>query len=165
MLNVARLADSQRNVTEAISLYESLIVDGSAEFIDYVNLICIYFNCMDCGYASARKVGVDIETKCSTRALELIDEAEKKFGQNDELTFWMSYIPYFGWGDEIDEWDLQGNSLVPYIYLASKYPTDENVQKARQLYSELERIEDSERKNYLWEGWKSYQVYVDNETL
>jgi hypothetical protein len=146
-INVARLADSQGNVTEAISLYESLIVEGSAEFIDYVNLICIYFNCLDLGYASARKVGAEIEKNCSTRAFELIDEAEEKFGKNDELTFWRSYIPYLGWGDEIGEWDLQGNSLVPYVYLALEFPTDENIQKARQLYSELEKIEDSERKN------------------
>jgi hypothetical protein len=99
------------------------------------------------GYVSACDIRADIEKNCSTRAFELIDEAEGKFGKNDELTFWRSYIPFIGWGDEVGEWNLQGSSLVPYVYLALEFPTDENILKARELYSELEKIEDSERKN------------------
>lgn len=143
----ARLADKQHDIQNAIDLYESSITRGSAEFLDYANLICLYFNCLSLGYAAANNIREDIRISCSTRAFELIDDAEEKFGKNDELTFWRSYIPFLGWGDEIGEWDLQGNSLVPYVYLALEFPTDENIQKARQLYLELEKIEDSERKN------------------
>jgi hypothetical protein len=77
----------------AIRLYEELVARGDAELIDYLNLIAIYFNCLDFGYVSAVKVGSEVEKNCSSRAFELIDEAELKFGFNDELIFWRGYIP------------------------------------------------------------------------
>lgn len=145
--NEARLADRRGDIQKAIDLYESLIIRGCAEYIDYVNLIAIYFNCLGLGYVSACNIRAEIEEKCSLRAFELIDEVEKKIGENDELTFWRSYIPFFGWGEEIGEWDLRGDSLVPYVYLALEFPTDDNIKKACQLYQQLEKIEGSERKN------------------
>lgn len=145
-INSARLADRDGFIPEAIKLYEGLVKKGTAEFIDYLNLICIYFNCLDFGYVSATGINSDIEKNCSTRAFELIDEAELKFGPNDELTFWKGFIPFLGWGDEIGYWKLRGDSLVPYVYLARENPTNENIKKAKQLYKELEKIEDSQRK-------------------
>lgn len=146
MKNLAREADRKEETAKAIGLYEHLIKDNSAEFLDYLNLICLYFNCLDFGYSAALNIPIEIEGTAGTRALELVSEAEVKFGKNDELTFWRSYIPFLGWGDEVGEWDLRGDSLVPYIYLALEFPTDENIQKALQLYSELGEIEDSQRK-------------------
>ena len=45
----------------------------------------IYFNCLDLGYTSACDIRADVEKNCSARAFELIDEAEKKFGKNDQI--------------------------------------------------------------------------------
>jgi len=149
MSNAARVADGKRKIPEAIHLYELLIAQDGADLIDYLNLICIYFNCLDLGYVAARKVSADVEENCSTRALELIDEAEEKFGKNDELTFWKYYIPFYGWGDEIGEWELIGDSLVPFIHLAMEDKTNDNIKRAQMLYSQLKEIDGSERKEML----------------
>ena len=66
--NAARIADRKGMIPEAIRLYEELIFRGSAELIDYLNLIVIYFNCLDFGYVSAVGVDSEIEQNCSTRA-------------------------------------------------------------------------------------------------
>jgi hypothetical protein len=145
----ARIADQKGLIPDAIRLYEELVASGDAELIDYLNLIAIYFNCLDFGYVSAVKVGSEIEENCSSRSFELIDEAELKFGFNDELTFWRGYIPFLGLGDEIGEWELRGDSLVPYVYLSRENPTEENIQKAKQLYNDLEKTQESQRRELL----------------
>ena len=145
-INAARIADQKGLIPDAIRLYEELVASGVTELIDYLNLIVIYFNCLDFGYASAVKVDREVEKNCSNRALQLIDIAELKFGFNDELTFWRAYIPFLGWGDEIGKLQLRGDSLIPYVYLARENPTEENIQKAKQLYKDIEKLQGSQRR-------------------
>jgi len=147
--NKARDLDRMREVPEAIVEYENLIAGNKAEILDYLNLICIYFNCMDLGYASSRKISIEVERNSSTRALELLNEAEFKFGRNDELTYWKKIIPFYGWGENIGDWDLVDDSLVPYEYIVLESPTVENVKKAQMLIKQFELIEDSERKRFI----------------
>lgn len=144
-IDEARSADQEDLIPEAIELYEELVASGTAELIDYFNLICIYFNCLDFGYVSAVRVGSDVEKNCGTRAFELIKKAELEFGPNDELSFWKEYIPFLGWGEEFGKLKLRGDSLTPYFYLARENPNDENIKKAKQLYKELEKLQRSQR--------------------
>jgi len=148
-MNLAREADKKGHVREAISLYEELMTSGEAELTDMLNLIVLYFYCMDFGYASACSVGEDIEKIASSRALELVSLAEKQYGSNDEFLYWKSMIPYYGWGDPVPEWNLQGNSNIPYLYLAMENPTAENLQHIKDLAVQVSDIEESERKGYI----------------
>ncbi len=139
-------ADEDGLVLTAVSLYEESLQGTKVSLLHYLNLICLYFNCMDFGYATAHNVGGEIESKASTRALELVLEAEVKFGANDELTFWRNYIPYIGWGEDPDGWTLSGDSLAPYIYISRENPTEENLLKARLFFEKISEIDGSERK-------------------
>lgn len=148
-MNSARLADKEGRVREAIRLYEELLKSGGVELTDVLNLIVLYFNCMDLGYASTLKVGVDIEAIASTRALELISLAERAYGLGDELTYWKSMIPFHGWSEPVSEWNLRGDSEIPYIYLALENPSEANIQHIKLLEESLSNFDDSERKRYL----------------
>jgi len=148
-MNLAREADKKRHVREAISLYETLVSSGKAELTDLLNLIVLYFYCMDLGYASACLVGKDIEKIASSRALELVSLAEKQYGTNDEFLYWRYMIPYYGWGEPVPKWNLQGNSNMPYLYLAMENPTAENLQYVRELAIQVSDIEESKRKGYI----------------
>lgn len=142
-------ADKSRSVREAVSLYEKLVDAGEASLTEVLNLIVLYFNCMDLGYASAHSVGKEIEAIASSRALELISIAERLFGSNDELLYWKSMIPFYGWGEPVREWCLEGNSNVPYLYLARENPTTTNIQHVKDLAVEISGIDESERKRYI----------------
>ncbi|MES9957651.1 MAG: hypothetical protein ABW086_11410 [Sedimenticola sp.] len=148
-MNLAREADKNRNIREAINLYEELVASGEADLTDILNLVVIYFNCMDLGYASAHSVGTDIETVASSRALDLITCAEKQYGSNDELLYWKSMIPFHGWSEPVPKWKLQGDSDVPFLYLARENPNVINVQHVRALAEGMSDIDESERKRYL----------------
>lgn len=148
-MNSARHADKERRVREAIILYEELLTSGGAELQDFLNLIVLYFNCMSLGYAWALKVGVDIETIASSRALELISLAERAYGPGDELTYWKSMIPFHGWSEPVPEWTLRGDSEVPYIYFAQENPSESNIHHIKSLEAIVSGLEDSERKRYL----------------
>lgn len=148
-MKTAREADKEKEILTAIRLYEEMLDSGDAELIDYLNLTVIYFNCMDLGYASAHKVGRDIEERASSRALEILDIAEKLFGANDELTFWRVMIPFHGWSEPVPQFSLRGDSDVPYLFLASENPTQYNFEKLRSLEKYTDSIDECERKRYL----------------
>ncbi|NKC13805.1 MAG: hypothetical protein GKR94_16945 [Gammaproteobacteria bacterium] len=145
----AREADKNRSVREAIGLYEMLVAASEASLTEILNLIVLYFNCMDLGYASAYSVGKEVEATASSRALELISIAEQLFGSNDEFLYWKSMIPFYGWGEPVPEWCLEGNSNIPYLYLAREDPTATNIQHVRDLAVDILGIDESERKRYI----------------
>jgi len=148
-MNSAREADKEGDVRGAIGLYEEVVVSGEADFTDILNLVVLYFSCMDLGYASAHSVGRNIEEIASSRALELISSAEKQYGSNDELLYWRSIIPYHGWSEPVPDWCLEGNSNMPYLYLARENPIAANIQHVRDLAVQVSDIEESERKRYI----------------
>ena len=148
-MNLAEQADKSRSIREAIGLYERRIETRQASSTEVLNLIVLYFNCMDFGYASTHSVGKHIETIASSRALELIPIAERLRASNDELIYWKSMIPFHGWSEPVSDWCLKGDSNVPYLYLAREDPSASNVEHVRELAVEISGIEDSERKRYL----------------
>jgi len=149
-MNSAELADADGKLATAIDLYEEVIKGKTVKgMTDYLNLICIYFQCMDIGYASGLKLRPEVEANASARALELIKLAKVEFGRNDELEYWGKIIPYFGWGEPIENWNLDGSSNIPYLYLASENPTTFNIQCVKDLALEISDINESERKRYI----------------
>ena len=148
-MSMATEADKKRSINEAIELYEQLVAADKATLIDFLNLIVLYFNCLDLGYTSAHSIGKKVESNASTRALELISIAERRFGSHDELLYWRSMIPFIGWGEPVPEWCLEGNSNVPYLYLARENPTTVNIQRVKDLALEISDASESERKRYI----------------
>ena len=149
-MNSAQLADANGELATAIDLYEGAIRSKTTiKLTDYLNLICIYFQCMDFGYASGLKLRPEVEANASARALELIELAKARFGRSDELEYWGKIIPHFGWGEPIDNWNLDGSSMMPYLYLASENPTTFNIQCVKDLALEISDANESERKRYI----------------
>ena len=142
-------ADKNRSVREAIELYERLVTANELSLTGILNLIVLYFNCMDLGYASSHSIGKEVEAIASSRALELVSIAEQRFGYDDELLYWKSMIPFYGWGEPVPEWSLKGSSSVPYLYLAMENPTAANIQHLRDLAVKISGIDKSERKRYI----------------
>jgi hypothetical protein len=81
--------------------------------------------------------------------LELLAMAEDRYGESDEISYWKSMIPYYGWGETVPQWNLRGDSLVPYIYLAKEFPNEENLARVKRIALELTSLDESERKRYL----------------
>ncbi|HEU0180090.1 MAG TPA: hypothetical protein VFV58_38125 [Blastocatellia bacterium] len=118
---IALELDAEDRPIEAANAYEEAIKEADADFYLYMNLAILYFVCTDGGYASYHNLSNEFVDRAWDRAIKLLDEAESRFGRNDEIEFWRRYIRYIVLGEDESimerERFIYSRSLIPYFYL------------------------------------------------
>jgi hypothetical protein len=145
--------DAQQSPVQAAWAYEIAIKKSDADLELFLNLAVLYFECLDFGYAAHHKLSDRFVQGAGLRILEVIKEAEDRFGPHSELDFWRLYFNYIYGGcepfdNECEELVVRGDSLVPYVYLFTSSGKKHYQQKAEEL---LELVKDglTERKRYI----------------
>jgi hypothetical protein len=87
-------ADVSGDIRLAIDLYEELVVSAEATIRDYVNLAFLYWQCTEFGFASAMKLDEDFIARSEQRHVDMLGEAEERFGPNPEVQFWRRYLAW-----------------------------------------------------------------------
>lgn len=117
----AALYDAEERPVEAIAAYEAATRQVDANIDSYINLAVLYFSCFDLGYAAYHKLPKEIFEHSLDHALELLDEAEQRFGRDPDVEFWRLYMRfiYLEDSDEQAFYRLATtvDSLLPYLYL------------------------------------------------
>jgi len=149
---IALASDAQVKPLQAAWAYEIAINETDSDLELFLNLAVLYFVCVDYGYASFHNLSEDFVTAAFDRALEIIDKAEERFGNHTELRFWRLYFSYI-YSDEsinqsIEDLILEGDSLMPYIYL---YTSSGKKKYAEEMQKLLDLVKDAstERKRYV----------------
>jgi hypothetical protein len=130
--------DESDKPLEAADAYEALLRTEAATLDDYLNLAAVYSESHDFGYIAHHELPREFIARAGRRFSEVLEEAEKRFGQHSEINFWRLYHEYVHGGgepfvDECRRLTKPEESLVPYFYLF--LATD------RQLYrAEAERL-------------------------
>lgn len=138
---IALQFDAQDKPVEAANAYEEAIKEPDSELATYLNLAVLYFSCQDGGYSAHRCLSAEFLDYSWKRANQVLDEAESKFGQNDEIDFWRRY---FRWRvlfeDEAimeSERFVRSDSLIPYFYLVLTNNKEEYLLKAKKLFEQV----------------------------
>lgn len=145
--------DAQISPVEAAWAYEVAINEPNVEIELFLNLAVLYFGCVDYGYAAHHHLSSDFVSGTWTRAFEILDKAEERFGKHTEVEFWRLYFSYvYSEEEPIDNTCMtlaqRKDSLVPYLYLFTSSGKKQYLNQAQEL---LELVKDgsTERKRYI----------------
>ena len=142
-LNIALAQDAQDQPLPALDAYEQAIASSVADLDAYINLAVLYFKCFDFGYAAHHKLPDSVLRASLTRAREILDLAETRFGSEPEVEFWRRYIAmiYLGgpqFHEEARRLVESGKTRVPYFYLISGPDGKNYAEEARKLVDAVE---------------------------
>jgi hypothetical protein len=112
----------------AADAYESVISNPDVPVEAFINLIGLYWRATDPG---APRLGHDFFLRAGRRYLELLDEAEQRFGTHPQILFWRRYIHYIDLGgpefeEEALQWLREGrapSAIYVYLYPALRDPS------------------------------------------
>ena len=118
---IALKLDAEDRPIEASAAYEEAVKEVDADLDLYIDLAMLYFVCTDGGYASYHHLSNEFVDRAWERAMQLLDEAESRFGRNDEVEFWRRYFCFITLGEDESimerERFISSRSLIPYFYL------------------------------------------------
>ena len=129
--------DINEQVERAIYGYEQALKVPDAQVEAYINLICLYWQCVDFGFASYHKLS-DSFDQVWDKCFALLSEAEQLFPRHGELLFWRHYIVWaelneaFHYEECLALAQMPNASLVPYFRIYSP-PNPEYEAQAREL--------------------------------
>ena len=149
----AKILDGEERPIEAANAYEAAIKRFDVDLETYLNLAVIYWVATDCGYFSFHQLPVDFVMKAERRARELLDEAERRFGDHNEIDFWCYYFDHISFSlvakpDYCVKLARKGPSHIPYFHLFALTHDEEYREEARSLLEEVEPPT-TERKRYV----------------
>ena len=134
---LAHKLDHEERARDAVDAYEALIVSGEARLEDYLDLAVLYLQCGDGGFVAQHHLTQEFVDRAWERVAQVLDEAESRFGDHNEVAFWRLYKQDVV-GDEVQIDDVitlaqRGPSLVPYFFLFASDGGERYVDEARQL--------------------------------
>ena len=114
--------DARERPVEAAWAYEIAIQSTKAQIDLFLNLVVLYFQCADYGYQSHHHLRDDFVDGCWTRSFQVLDMAERLFGEQTEIQFWRAYISSVYTKEEgIEDFSRKlverSDSLLPPAYL------------------------------------------------
>ena len=154
----AELFDKQEHPVEAAEAYEKAITESGADLETYLNLAVLYFVCTDGGYLAHHHLSDEFVSRAWERSIELLKDAESKFGWHSEIAFWQHYFPCARLGeppfvDECEQLVKSNTSLVPYFYLFTAYllasSSTEKYRKEAQQLLDLVKDGATEKRRYI----------------
>lgn len=150
---LAKIADARDYPREAALAYEIVLQQYEANLDTFLDLAVLYFVCTDFGYSAHHHLLPEFSAKAYERALEILDKAEKRFGQETEISFWRQYFQYVVLGDEpfvetCEQLVHSGSSLIPYFYLFTSLKGEKYRPQAQQLF-EMVKDGATAKKRYI----------------
>ncbi|MCB1118044.1 MAG: hypothetical protein KDK50_05655 [Chlamydiia bacterium] len=137
------MAEEARDFKLALKLYEEYIYTCERPELELiVNLLCIYFEAQDLGFAQEQKISGDVMAECYDKMQQLIKISKSLYPDSVKLRFWINYVKYFYFGEEpydvLDEklYTNQTETLDPY-FAFSDYK-NKYVNEINQLKKEVE---------------------------
>jgi hypothetical protein len=124
ILSEALRFDAEDQPIEAADAYEAAISQEEDRVTSgtYLDLAVLYFVCNDGGYAAHHHLPQAFLERAWERMFQLPEQAEARFGQHSEFSFWRRFFAYFWLGgeqfqEECAVYVADGRTLVPYFYL------------------------------------------------
>lgn len=141
--DVALELDSKDSPAEAAWAYEIAICAPGAECDTFLNLVALYLECSDFGYAAGKGLSDAFVNAAAERARDVLGEAEKRFGETTDVCFWRLYtrerIGYEEVPDqEYEELTRQNDSLLPCFRLYVSSGGAKYRDEIRQLLAQVE---------------------------
>lgn len=120
-LEKARHYDEMDCPIEAAQSYEQAIIQSDADINAYLDLVLVYLESCDFGYAAHHKLPSEFEKDAYGNALRVLDSAEAKFGDHVEIKFWRHLAAFKVLGEDISDDVLRpllnpDQSLVPFYF-------------------------------------------------
>lgn len=152
-ISKAAALDAAEKPVEAARAYEDVLSKGDRNVETYLNLAVLYFQCTDFGYMSHHGLSEEFCQKASKRARELLDEAEDRFGSQNELSFWRYYFDYAELGEpadpsRVEELLQEGPSRVPVFHLLMLQGEGPYIAEGEALLREMSPPQ-TERERYV----------------
>jgi hypothetical protein len=117
--DVALSLDAEGNKpVEAVWAYELATRTGDAELELFLNLAAIYFSANDVGFAAAHGLDTRFVDVAYYRAVEVLKDAESRFGAHPETSTWLLYLEERVIGQEPDPGTYETLSSQPGAMLA-----------------------------------------------
>lgn len=156
-----------KNPVEIASAYEEVIAKPDAPLEGFLNLIVLYFQCLDGGYLSYHNLNNKFVEKAGIRINELFSIAETKFGKSPESEFWRCYINYIYLGeptftDTCKRLLTTSETLLPYLHLFMESQGKNYKAEMKALYEQVKEG-DTERKRYIKSVLESNVYNLFNE--
>lgn len=136
--------DLDRKIEEAAAAYEEVIQQGDAPVDAFINLACIYWETTDFGFNTGHNLSHAFFMKAGERVYKVLDEAQARFGELPEITFWRWYFDFTYMGESAPPLDKclellkhPEANLVPYFYLYSQDRKPEYLAPLQALYNEV----------------------------
>lgn len=136
----AAVLDAQDQPVETARAYEAAITSSDADLDTYLNLAVLYFVCNDGGYAAQHQLPISFLDIAWRRAFDVLNEAEQRFGELLEISFWRKYFQFILLGEEpfyeeCERLVIGRTMLIPYFYLFGFQEGTKYQQQAEELYN------------------------------
>jgi hypothetical protein len=157
-MNYAKLAleldKADVNAAEIAWAYELALKESDAQPILFMNLVALYFECNDTGFAAANRLSQPFFDFSYYRAQEVLDLAEKRHGPLTEILFWRLYLRERVLAEDVAEENYialasRGDSDLPYLppFLSSN--RTRYGDEATRLFSAAQK-QDTTRLRYIY---------------
>jgi hypothetical protein len=110
-------------IYRAADAYESMVASPDAPLEAFVSLAGLYWQSTSMGFYAAHHLADEFIMRAGPRCLDLLDEAERRFGPHPQILFWRYYIHYIDLGGpefeaEALKWLREGRApSAIYVYL------------------------------------------------
>jgi hypothetical protein len=141
-LAAARELDAAGELLAAVSEYEKAIRSGEGDLEAYLDLAVLYFVLLDGGMISHLDLAQDFVDLAWSRANQLLDEAQERFGVNSEAEFWKRYLEFIVVGadlplDEVRRLASCPGALTPVFHLFASSNGAAFPEEAERLYQSV----------------------------
>ena len=150
----ARRLDGDEKQLEAAEAYEKAIRYGEADAEDYVNLFVLYFEFLDPGNPLNINWSSEKLDEVWGRALEVLDQSERRFGATTETAFWRKYFLFIHRGDNAFERLAKnllknGDSIIPVLHLRNSDTRELRYQSEAQALLDSIRNDNRAQSRYI----------------
>lgn len=141
-ISLAAKLNASDRLEDAAFYYEAAFREGGASVMDCVDLLVIYFVCLDPGYAASHHLEADFVNRAFERVAELPLEIEVRFGVCYEAIFWQEYALFIVIGNPAYEEKWRqfievDNVLAPIIYFLEDVKAGKYTEQLGRLRHEI----------------------------
>lgn len=129
-------------VEDAAQAYESILQRADAPIEAFINLACVYWRSTEFGFNAGLNLNHKFVGQAGNKMWSVLDQAEKKFKNYPEISFWRMYFSFTTLGEkpfveECLQFVQQPNStLVPYFHIYDQTQDRSYISEVKTLYQQ-----------------------------